>query len=117
MEQSEIAMIFSALGAVTIKPMFGGKGVYYQGNIIAVEFRGDILLKADDVSAPKFEAAGALQWAYEGRTGKAVNMPYWSIPADAFDESDMMARWVKLAHEAALRSVKPNRESRRRKGH
>jgi DNA transformation protein len=109
MEDSEIEEMFSALGHVTIKPMFGGKGVYHKGNIIAVEFRGDILLKADGVTAPAFEAAGTMRWAYEGRTGKEVNMPYWSIPADAFDDPNMMARWVKLAHEAALRSGKVNK--------
>jgi DNA transformation protein len=106
MEKSEIEEMFSALGPVTIKRMFGGKGVYFKGSIIAVEFRGDIMLKADDVTAPEFEAAGALRWAYEGKAGKPVNMPYWSIPADAFDDPDIMARWVRLAYEAALRSTK-----------
>jgi DNA transformation protein len=33
-------------------------------------------------------------------------MPYWSIPEDAFDDPDEMARWVRLAYEAALRSDK-----------
>lgn len=112
MEKSEIEEIFAALGPVTIKRMFGGKGVYYNGTIVAVEFRGDLLLKADDVSAPAFEEAGAIRWAYEGRTGKAVNMPYWSIPADAFDDPEIMAGWVKLAYEAALRSVKLSRKRR-----
>ncbi len=116
MEQSEIDELFSALGPVTIKKMFGGKGVYHNGSIIAVEFRGDILLKADAVTAPAFEAAGATRWAYEGRTGKAVNMPYWSIPADAFDNPDIMARWVKLAHEAALRSRQAAAAIRPRRG-
>jgi len=106
MEKSEIEEMFSALGPVTIKPMFGGKGVYHKGNIIAVEFQGDILLKADATTAPAFEAAGATQWAYEGKAGRPVNMPYWSIPADAFDDSAIMARWMKLAYDAALRSVK-----------
>jgi DNA transformation protein len=110
-ERSEIEEMFSALGPVTIKPMFGGKGVYYKGIIIAVEFRGDILLKADLISAPAFEAAGAAQWAYAGKTGKPVNMPYWSIPADAFDNPDVMAQWAKLAHEAALRSAKPSKNN------
>jgi hypothetical protein len=31
---------------------------------------------------------------------------YWSIPAEALDDPDIMAKWVKLAHEAALRSTK-----------
>jgi DNA transformation protein len=106
METSEIADMFSALGPVTIKPMFGGKGIYHKGNIIAVEFQGDILLKADAITAPAFAAAGATQWAYEGKAGKPVNMPYWSIPAEAFDDSAIMTRWVKLAYEAAVRLVK-----------
>jgi DNA transformation protein and related proteins len=32
-------------------------------------------------------------------------MPYWSIPEDAFDNPDIMARWVQLAYEAALRAA------------
>ncbi len=104
METIEIEEIFSALGPVTIKRMFGGKGVYHQGIIIAVEVRGEMLLKADAVSAPEFEAAGARRWFYEGKKGKPINMPYWSIPEDAFDDPDIMARWVRLAYEAALRS-------------
>ena len=107
MEQPEIEEMFSALGPVTIKRMFGGKGVYYRGEIIAVEYHGEILLKADELSAPAFQAAGAKRWAYEGKSGKAVNMPYWSIPEDAFDDPEMMAGWVRLAYEAALRSAKP----------
>jgi DNA transformation protein len=107
METSEIADMFSALGPITVRPMFGGKGIYFQGRIVAVEFEGDVLLKADAVTAPVFEAAGATRWAYEGRGGKTVNMPYWSIPADAFDDPAIMARWVTLAYEAALRAVKP----------
>jgi DNA transformation protein len=112
MERDEIEEMFSALGHVTIKPMFGGKGVYHKGQIIAVEFRGDILLKSDGASAHAFEAAGAAQWTYEGKGGKTVSMPYWSVPADAFDDPDCMARWVKLAYEAALRTGTPKRGSR-----
>lgn len=104
MDNSDIEEMFQSLGPVTIKRMFGGKGIYHMGRIIAVEVRGEMLLKADDVSAPEFEAAGAKRWFYEGRKGKAVNMPYWSIPDDAFDDPDIMARWARLAYEAALRA-------------
>lgn len=104
MDNAAIEEMFQALGPVTIKRMFGGKGIYHLGLIIAVEVDDAILLKADDTSAPEFEAAGALQWFYEGKKGKAVKMPYWSIPEDAFDDPDIMARWVRLAYEAALRA-------------
>ncbi|TCL73577.1 TfoX/Sxy family protein [Rhizobium sp. BK251] len=104
MDNAAIEEMFQALGPVTIKRMFGGKGIYHMGRIVAVEVRGEMLLKADDQSAREFAAAGATQWAYEGKKGKAVNMPYWSIPDDAFDDPDVMAGWVRLAYEAALRA-------------
>ncbi len=104
MDNIEIEEMFSGLGPVTIKRMFGGKGVYHKGLIIAVEVRDEMLLKADAVSAPEFEAAGARRWFYEGKRGKPINMPYWSVPEDAFDDPDIMARWVRLAYEAALRA-------------
>ncbi|MDL2405729.1 TfoX/Sxy family protein [Rhizobium calliandrae] len=106
MDNIEIEEMFQALGPVTIKRMFGGKGVYHMGRIVAVEVSDEMLLKADEVSAAEFEAAGARRWAYEGRKGKPVNMPYWSIPDDAFDDPDIMARWVRLAYEAAVRAEK-----------
>ncbi|TCR82137.1 TfoX/Sxy family protein [Rhizobium sp. BK376] len=104
MDNTDIEEMFQSLGPVTIKRMFGGKGVYHMGRIIAVEVRDEMLLKADDVSAPEFEAAGARRWFYEGKKGKPVNMPYWSIPEDAFDDPDIMAHWVRLAYQAALRA-------------
>ncbi|WP_131195401.1 TfoX/Sxy family protein [Lichenihabitans psoromatis] len=106
MDKAVIEEMFLALGPVTIKRLFGGKGVYHEGRIIAVEVAGEMLLKADPISAPAFEAAGARRWAYTDRKGKAVGMPYWSIPEEAFDDPDIMAHWVRLA-DAAARRVNP----------
>lgn len=106
MDNIEIEEMFQALGPVTIKRMFGGKGIYHMGRILAIELNSEMLLKADETSAPEFEAAGARRWAYEGKKGKPVNMPYWSIPDDAFDDPDIMAHWVRLAYEAAVRADK-----------
>jgi len=104
MNNTDIEEMFRALGPVTIKRMFGGKGIYHNGKIVAVEVRDEMLLKADETTGPVFEAAGAKRWAYEGKKGKPIYMPYWSIPEDAFDDPDIMARWVRLAYEAALRA-------------
>lgn len=103
METAEIEEMFAGLGPVTIRRMFGGKGVYHAGLIVAVEIRGEMRFKADAVSAPEFEAAGATRWTYEGRGGKPVLMPYWTVPDSAYDDPDEMARWVRLAFAAARR--------------
>ncbi len=105
MDNAAIAEIFAALGEVAIRRMFGGKGVYAGGRIVAVEVAGEVLLKADARSAPEFEAAGSRQWTYDGKNGP-VKMPYWSVPAEAFDDPDEMAKWVRLAAQAAARAPK-----------
>ena len=105
MDHAAIEEMFAAAGPVTIKRMFGGLGIYARGTIIAIETDGEIFLKADATSAPQFAADGARQWRYDGK-GKPVFMPYWSIPDDAFDDPDVMAKWVRLALEAGLRAKK-----------
>ena len=105
MDLVEIEDMFSGLGAVTVRRMFGGKGVYHRGLIIAVEVRGEMRLKADGASTAAFEAAGATRWGYDGKAGKPVLMPYWSVPEEAWDDPDAMTRWVRLAYEAALRGA------------
>ena len=47
MDNAAIEEMFSALGPVMVKRMFGGKGIYFEGRILALEVGGDILLKAD----------------------------------------------------------------------
>jgi DNA transformation protein and related proteins len=97
--------MFAGLGTVTIKKMFGGKSVYFNGIITAIETDGEIFLKADALSAPQFESAGARQWSYDGK-GKSVKMPYWTVPDAALDDPDELKTWTRLAHEAALRLKK-----------
>ncbi len=113
MNDDDIREVFAPLGPVSIRRMFSGKGVYFQGVIVAIMYGDELRLKADSISAPEFEAAGSTQWAYEGHRGE-VMMPYWSIPHDAFDNSDSMDRWVRLAFDAGLRARAPKRAVQRR---
>lgn len=107
LEDDDIRDMFAGLGAVDIKRMFGGRGIYHNRLIIALEADGDILLKADATSAPEFAAAGSSQWHYEGKsTGKPVAMPYWTVPDEAIDDPDRFAVWAAKAHEASIRAKK-----------
>lgn len=103
MDDAEIEELFAPLGPVSIRRMFGGKGIYHRGRIVAVELRDGLMLKGDAETAPALEAAGARRWTYEGKGGRVVAMPYWSVPEDAFDDPDVMGRWLRLADEAAAR--------------
>lgn len=104
-DNAAIEEMFAGLGPVTIRRMFGGKGVYHAGIIVALEVDGEILLKADVISAPTFAAAGATQWRYISR-GKSAAMPYWSIPEEAIDDPEALTQWTRMAYEASIRSRK-----------
>lgn len=106
MQDDDLREMFAGLGPIQIKKMFGGKGIYHSGLITALVVQGEVLLKADPISAPDFEAAGASQWTYESRKGKTAAMPYWTVPDCAIDDPDEMAIWVRRAFEASLRSAK-----------
>jgi DNA transformation protein len=106
MEDDDIRDLFAGLGQVSIRRMFGGKGIYHNGLIVGLDLGDGVMLKADAVSAPEFEAAGARQWTYDGKD-KQVAMPYWSIPDSAIDDPDELRTWTRLAYEASLRAKKP----------
>jgi DNA transformation protein len=105
-DDDDLRDMFAGLGTIQIKRMFGGKGIYYKGLITALVVQGEVLLKADAISAPEFEAAGARQWTYESRKGKSAAMPYWSIPDNAIDDPDELAIWVRKAYEASIRATR-----------
>lgn len=107
MTDDDIHDLFAGLGPVTVRRMFGGKGIYHNGMIVALEVDGEILLKADAASAPEFAAAGSRQWHYEGRNAeRSVAMPYWTIPDEAVDDAERFAIWAGKAYQASLRAKK-----------
>ncbi|MBX3531115.1 MAG: TfoX/Sxy family protein [Rhizobiaceae bacterium] len=114
MDDDSIRDLFAGLGPVSIRRMFGGKGIYFDGLIVGLDLGDEVVLKADAVSAPRFESAGSRQWTYDGQK-KPVAMPYWSIPDSAIDDSDELRTWTRLAYEAALRAKKPEKSPGRKK--
>lgn len=104
MDNGRIEELFEGLGSVTIRRLFGGKGIYHRGVIIAIVLHGELMLKADATTAPDFVAAGARQWTYTGK-GREVAMPYWSVPEAAFDDPDEMREWARKAYDAGLRAA------------
>jgi DNA transformation protein and related proteins len=105
MDDADIRDLFAGVEGISIRKMFGGKSVYSNGLIFAIETDGELFLKADKETAPQFEAAGSRQWTYDGK-GKPVKMAYWSVPDAALDDPDDMGKWTLLALEAARRSKK-----------
>jgi DNA transformation protein len=97
--------LFSSFGAVRVRRMFGGAGLYAYDVMFALTFDGQIYLKADASTAPAFEREKSAPFAYTTKTGKRAVMSYWRLPDRLYDDPDELAQWAKQALAAARREA------------
>lgn len=103
MEREQIEEMFAPVARVRVTRMFGGHGVYAEGLFFALEFDGEIYLKADATTRPAFAAAGSSPFVYE-KAGKPIEVSYWRLVQSAYDDEEELRRWASLALEAARRA-------------
>ena len=101
-------------GAVTVRRMFGGAGLYADGVMFGLVSGGQIYLKADAATAPGFEREGRGPFEYGTKTGKRAIMSYWRLPDRLYDDTDELAQWARQALAVARQSAA--RPKARRKG-
>jgi DNA transformation protein len=89
--------LFADLGPLSTRKMFGGLGIYLDGEIFALMRKdGAVMLKGAGDMIAAFESAGWERWMIEGK-GKPKSMPYWELPDDLRDETDAACDWARRA--------------------
>jgi len=79
--------LFSPLGGVSHRKMFGGICLYLDGDIFAlVSSDGQIYLKAQGAVAASMANDGSAQFH---------RMPYWTLPDDALDDPEVAIAYAK----------------------
>ena len=110
--------LFSGLGAVHARRMFGGAGLYAGAVMFALVDEGRIYLKTDAALQAELAAAGARSWIYTERGGPRAGVPqetsYWSLPESALDEPEEACAWARraLAIAEARKAAAPKRRRR-----
>lgn len=93
------------LGAINIKKMFGGAGVYCDGLFFALLDDDQLFFKTDDGNRAAFEAEGLKPFVFRPKEGPAMTMGYHAAPESVWDDEDDMLRWGGLALAAARRAA------------
>lgn len=106
------------LGAISVRRMFGGAGIYCKGTIFALVDDDVLYLKADAANRPDFEAEGLGPFVYVGK-GKPIAMSYWRAPERLLDDSEELIAWATKAVAAskvakASKPARPASKTRRR---
>jgi len=110
--------LFSGMGLVEARRMFGGAGVYTRGVMFGLIDDEVIYLKVDETLKADLVALGARPWIYTLSKGPKAGLPqetsYWSLPESALDDPDEACAWGQraLAIAEALKAAKPVRRGR-----
>lgn len=98
--------LFSALGEIRIRKMFGGAGVYYDGRMFALIADNEVYIKSDRLNDRQFEAQDCPRFHYDKGEGEIIAVSFRAMPETAFDDPEEAVAWAKLGIEAARRAKK-----------
>ena len=107
--------LFQPFGAVTVRRMFGGAGLFADGVMFGLVSGGQIYLKADATTVTCFEREQCEPFEYSTKNGKRTLTSYWRLPDRLYDDADELAQWARQALAAARRgaAVKPKAGKKR----
>jgi DNA transformation protein len=93
-----VAELFQPLGAVTIRRMFGGAGVYKDGVMFALLANDVIYLKADAALRKALMEEGCEPFIWIRPADKMrFDLGYVSLPSGAMDDADEASAWGRKA--------------------
>ncbi len=96
--------LFSPLGRIDAKYMFGGWCLYCNGAVFALIADGAVYLKGDNHNIPDFEARNL--HPFKPFPDKPDVMKYYQAPPEIFEDADALKRWATGAINATLRKSK-----------
>jgi DNA transformation protein len=109
-----VADLFAPLGAVRVKRMFGGAGVYCGAVMFALIADDVLYLKADEETRARFRREGMAPFTYVGRDGREMAMSYYALPERLYDEPEEALAWAREALSRATIRTRSNKERAKR---
>jgi DNA transformation protein len=95
--------LVALVAPVDARRMFGGHGLYAHGVMFGLLDDGELFLKTDEESRPRFVAAGCRRWTYVSKKVRMEETSYFRPPDEAHEDPEAMLPWARLALDAALR--------------
>ncbi|ABI75930.1 TfoX domain protein [Hyphomonas neptunium ATCC 15444] len=107
--------LLSGAGAINIRRMFGGAGVYQDGVMFALLSDDQIYVKVDPALRADLLAEGGAPFLYlRSSDAKPIDLGYVSLPSSAMDDPDEATVWARRALTAA-RAAKAKSPPKKRK--
>lgn len=110
-----ISDVFSGMGPVSVRRMFGGHGVFVRDLMFAISVDETIYIKTDAAMKVELSALGSSPFVYAMRkTPGERETGYWRLPESALDDPEEAAAWGKRALAVAKAKKKPAKKAKPR---
>ncbi len=77
--------LLEPIGGVTSRAMFGGYGIFHEGDMFALITGSALFFKVNEVSRAVYERAGSRQFR---------PMPYYEVPAEIMEDTVLLRKWA-----------------------
>ena len=108
---SHVIDLLAPFGPCQARRMFGGHGIFHQGQMFGLIADGSLYLKADEQSRALFLDSGSEAFTYQ-KKDREFQLSYYLAPEEFFENGDDTLRWARIAFDAALRN--PTRKRKRK---
>lgn len=112
-----LSELFSELGEVTVRKMFGGYGVYLGEVMFGLVVDDCLYLKVDASNVRQFESLDLEPFVYH-KAGKPVKLSYYQAPSEVLDDPEQAAIWARRSCAVAInaRKTSASKASKRKPG-
>ena len=100
---AHVMELLAPVGGVSSKSMFGGYGLFHEGDMFALISGTGLFFKVDDSNRAAYEQAGSKPYK---------PMPYYQVPAEVLEHTDRLLDWARLSMTVAHSSAGKNKRKR-----
>jgi DNA transformation protein len=99
--KDHIMELLTPLENVQSRAMFGGYGIFHEGDMFAlISSESRLYFKVGDTNRGEFEEAGSERFQ---------RMPYWEVPTEILDHPPTLQEWARSAIEVGHATSKKKR--------
>lgn len=98
--------VLAFLGNLRAKAMFGGYGIYWHENFVALIAAGELFTKANPELKAKYYALGCHPFSYSKKDGSIAEMNYMSVPEELMEDQELLRERFSESLDLALQQVK-----------
>ena len=96
-----VTELLEPINGVTSRAMFGGYGIFHDGDMFALISGSTLYFKVSDENSKRYQEAGS---------SKFTPMPYYEVPEEVMDNEGTFLEWAEISIDIGHRTAKKKKQ-------